>query len=65
MIVHQRKVEKSTVLETLSLIQENIVYLKHRNCWVKNMIEVLFVCIESENANNFFFLWQFEKHRSY
>ena len=26
------------------------------------MIELLFACIESENANNCSFLWQFEKH---
>ena len=29
---------------------------------VKNMIELLFVFIESENANNCSFWWQFEKH---
>ena len=37
-IDHQRKVEKSTVFETLSLIQENLVYwtvLTHHNCWGK------------------------------
>ena len=28
------------------------------------MIELLFVCIESENANNCSFLWQFEKHHT-
>ena len=37
-IDHQRKVEKSTAFETLSLIQENLVYwtvLTRHNCWGK------------------------------
>ena len=58
-IDHQRKVEKSTVFETLSLIEENLVYwtvlTHHNSAGVKNMIELLFVCIESENANNWVF----------
>ena len=59
MIDHQRKAEKSTVFETLFLntgkpcvldgITPNLPIII---AGVKNMIELLFVCIESENANN-------------
>ena len=58
-IDHQRKVEKSTVFETLFINTGKLCVLDGITpnlpiiiAGVKNMIELLFVCIESENANN-------------
>ena len=71
LIDHQRKVEKSTVSETLFIntgkpcvldgVTPNLPIII---AGAKNIIELLFVCIESENANNCSFLWQLEKHHT-